>query len=109
MTLWDRVAAREETIGEPAQGEHLKGPALDRQCTGLSDRLRAAPPHGDARFCKSEFAANPQPAGTSAYHQDIEFVAQDLLLHLSAQESQYTMMSGQPPGTACCWGEVCTG
>ena len=86
MALRDRAAAREEAIGEATQGEHLKGPALDRQCTGLSDGLDASLEHCDVHFCKSEFAGNPQPDGTSADYQDIEFVAQDFVLHPSAQE-----------------------
>src|ERR1700749_4496705 len=101
MALLDRAAAREETIGEAAQGEHLKGPALDSQCAGLSDRGGASLDHCNVHFCQSELAGNPQSNGTAADDQDIEFTAQDLVLHLSAQESQCTTMSGQPPGTAC--------
>ena len=31
-------------------------------------------------------AGNPQPNGTGADYQDIEFIAQDMVLHLSATE-----------------------
>jgi hypothetical protein len=86
MALWNQPAARQKTISEPAQGEHLKGPTLDRQCTGLSDRLVASLQHCDFHFCKSELAGNPQPDGTGANYQDIEFVTQGLVIHLSAQE-----------------------
>src|SRR6516225_7866720 len=75
MALRDRAAAREETIGEPAQGEHLKSPALDRQSTGLSDRFGASLEHRDAHFCQSKLTGDPQPDRTSANHNGIEFIA----------------------------------
>ena len=40
--------------------------------------------HCDVRSCWSELAGNPQPDRTTADYQGIEFVAQDLVLDLSA-------------------------
>jgi hypothetical protein len=93
MALGDWTAAREEAIGKPPQGEHFKGPALDRQCTGLSDRLSASLEHYDVYFCESKLASDPQPNGTSADYQDIKIIAQESVLHRSVTE-------GAPPATS---------
>src|SRR6516225_2051497 len=87
MALRDRAAAREKAIDKPAQGEHLKGPALDRQCTGLSDSFGAALEHCDVHLCESKLARDPQPNWTRADDQDIKFIAQDLALYPSAFRS----------------------
>ncbi len=84
MAGLDRTAAREETIGESAQGEHLKSLALDTQCTGLSDRFGAPLEHCDAHVRQGQFAGEPQPDGTGANNHHIKFIAQEILLHLSA-------------------------
>ena len=96
MALRDREAAREETISEPAQGEHLKGPALDRQSAGLSDRSGAPLKHRDVHFCQSKLTGDPQPNRTSADYQDIKIIAQDLILHLSVTEPRW--LGGVSPG-----------
>jgi hypothetical protein len=77
MALRDRAAAREEAISEPAQGEYLKGPALDRQGAGLSDGFGALLEHCDPHLCESELARDPQPNRTRANDQDIKFITQD--------------------------------
>jgi hypothetical protein len=89
MALRDRAAAQEETSGEPAQGEHFKGPALDRQSAGLSDRSGAPLKHRNVHFCQSKLTGDPQPNGTRADYQDIKIIAQDLILHISATELRW--------------------
>ena len=66
MALRDRAAAREETIGQPAQGENLKRPALDRQSTRLRDTFGAPLEHCDVYFRQSKLTGGPQPNGTGA-------------------------------------------
>ena len=81
MALRNRAAARDETIGEPAEREHLEGPSLDRQRTGLSDSFGASLEHCNVHFSQSELAGEPQPNGTGPDYQHIKFVAQDSVLH----------------------------
>ena len=73
----DRVAAREEAVGEPAKGEHLKGPAMDRERTRLSDPFSASLEHRDLHFCQSQLACEPQPGWTTADYHDLEFISHD--------------------------------
>jgi hypothetical protein len=53
-------------IGEPAQREHIEGPAVDAQRTGLSDTLAAPLQYDDLHFCQRQRAGEPQSDRTTA-------------------------------------------
>ena len=74
MTGRDRAATGEETVGEPAKGEHLKGPSVDGKCPRLDDAFRAPFKYYYPNLRQRELAGEPQPDRTAANDYDVEFL-----------------------------------
>jgi hypothetical protein len=77
MTGRDLTTISKKAIGEPAQGKHFKGSAMDRQCTGLSNAFGAPLEHDHLDFCQGQFAGEPQSNLAPANDHDIKVITHD--------------------------------
>lgn len=72
MARRDRASAGQETVGEPAKGEQLKGPSVDRECTRLSDAFGAPLQNRNLHLGQCELAGEPKPDWATANDTDVE-------------------------------------
>src|SRR6266446_6325180 len=54
-----RTTLREEALRDPAQGEHLQGSTVERQCAGLGDAFGAPFQHEDFHFYQRQLTRKP--------------------------------------------------
>jgi hypothetical protein len=75
MHARDGTTKRQKALGEPAQGERLKGTTMNRQSAGLRDAFGTSLEHDDLHFCQSQLTRKPQSGRTATNYYDIEIIA----------------------------------